>query len=210
MTYDNEFYDLITDRAIQSAREVLSLYEEIINFPLSVIDWGCGRGAWLSVAKEMWSSKVLGIDGEWVTDSLLSQDEFASHDLANEIIGINESKFDLAISLEVAEHLPYHSADLFVENIARSSDRILFSAAIPGQKGVGHINEQWPSFWIQKFEQHGFRATNYFRARIWDTYSVEPWYRQNLLYLTKHHDEIPSFEFPFNIVLPDVWNAHAR
>jgi hypothetical protein len=53
-------------------------------------------------------------------------------------------RFDLALCLEVAEHLPAAAGDSLVRRLASVGARILFSAAIPGQGGRNHVNEKWP------------------------------------------------------------------
>src|SRR5262249_44336379 len=58
---------------------------------------------------------------------------------------------------------------------------ILFSAAIPHQQGVEHINEQWPSYWFERFRSHGYRVIDCIRSLIWLDDSLPAHYRQNLL-----------------------------
>jgi hypothetical protein len=67
-----------------------------------------------------------------------------------------DRKYDLAISVEVAEHLPPNAADIFIESIVKASDIVLFSAAIPFQGGTNHINEQWPEYWNKLFNKNGY------------------------------------------------------
>src|SRR5690606_35475831 len=95
------------------------------------------------------------------------------------------SRFDLSISLEVAEHLPESRADVFVDNLTRLSDAVLFSAAIPGQGGTGHVNEQWPTYWIERFAARGFRLADVVRPAIWEDDRMPYWYRQNTLLFVK-------------------------
>jgi len=94
-------------------------------------------------------------------------------------------KYDLAISLEVAEHLPEQFADLFVKTLILHSDIILFSAAIPGQGGQNHLNEQWPDYWIEKFSKHGYFFHDLIRPLIWNNKKVDYWYKQNTFLVTK-------------------------
>jgi hypothetical protein len=65
------------------------------------------------------------------------------------------------------------------------SDQILFSAAIPGQGGSLHVNEQWPSYWIKLFSEHGYRCFDFIRPQIWTDRAIESWYRQNILFFSK-------------------------
>jgi hypothetical protein len=97
---------------------------------------------------------------------------------------INE-KFDLAMSLEVAEHLPKESAEKFIKELTLLSDVVLFSAAIPGQGGTHHINEQYPEYWAEIFKQQKYIPVDCIRPNIWNENGVEFWYKQNLLLFIK-------------------------
>ena len=109
---------------------------EFIN-PKSVVDFGCGVGTFLKAFTEKNINNVLGLDGPWADKNLMANylelENFKEVDLEKEII--LDQKYDLAISLEVAEHLSETSADTLVKNLTQSSDVILFSAAIPFQGG---------------------------------------------------------------------------
>ena len=100
-----------------------------------------------------------------------------------------ERRFDVAICLEVAEHLPAQAAELLVKSLTMHADKIIFSAACPGQEGQGHINCQWPSYWQALFNKYQFRCDDSLRWRIWEEDAVEPWYRQNLFMATKDLDQ---------------------
>lgn len=77
-------------------------------------------------------------------------------------------KYDLAISLEVVEHLSSESANMFIACFTNMSDIVLFSAAIPGQGGENHINEQWPEYWSGLFNERGYVGLNFARRRVWN------------------------------------------
>jgi hypothetical protein len=89
-------------------------------------------------------------------------------------------RFDLAISLEVAEHLPRRSASGFVRSLCQLAPIVLFSAAVPGQGGEHHVNEQWPEYWRQAFANHHFVMFDPFRPLLWHDERVAFYYRQNL------------------------------
>jgi SAM-dependent methyltransferase len=152
--------------------------------PKSVLDVGCGTGTWLKIFEENGIKDYLGIDGDYVDKELLKipASNFKSHDLTKELaLG---RKFDLVISLEVAEHLPEISADLFVKTLVDHGETILFSAAIPGQSGQNHLNEQWPSYWQKKFATHGYYFQDIIRPEIWNNENVDWWYKQNTFIVT--------------------------
>jgi hypothetical protein len=56
----------------------------------------------------------------------------------------------------------------------------MFSAAVPYQHGTGHLNEQWPEYWAERFAEHRYLALDYFRPLIWRNSKVDFWYCQNL------------------------------
>jgi hypothetical protein len=90
-------------------------------------------------------------------------------------------RFELVESLEVAEHLPSTVAEGFVAFLASLGSVVLFSAAIPNQGGVHHINEQWPEYWAELFSKHGFIPIDTLRDLIWSSPDVDYWYCQNTL-----------------------------
>jgi hypothetical protein len=85
----------------------------------------------------------------------------------------------------VAEHLPEASAASFIESLTRLAPVVLFSAAIPKQMGEHHVNEQWPSWWIERFSRVGYTAVDVIRPRIWEDDQVEWWYAQNTLLMVR-------------------------
>ena len=65
--------------------------------------------------------------------------------------------FDIALSLEVGEHLPEVSSWDFITIIAKTfAHTVYFSAARPGQGGEGHINCQPKAYWVERFLSRGF------------------------------------------------------
>ena len=143
----------------KSANIILSYLKEIYPFE-SVVDVGCGKGTWLSVCDDMDIKVLLGIDGPHILDLnqfLLPETFFLEYNLDNQIDKLKlEKKYDLAMCLEVAEHLQPNSAEAFVNFLVTSSDVILFSAAVPGQTGENHYNEQFPDYWLDIFNKHNY------------------------------------------------------
>jgi SAM-dependent methyltransferase len=182
--YPETYWDPGTAGAIQAAELILG---HIFSFfqPKSVVDIGCGIGTWLSVCKRLGVSRVVGLDGEYVPAEKLQIDraEFRAADLSDPR-PLSE-RFDMAISLEVGEHLPGERVDAFVDLIVSGSDFICFSAAIPHQGGADHINEQWPPYWVEKFERHGYACVDAIRPVVWDDPRVPYWYAQNTMLFVK-------------------------
>lgn len=182
--YNKDFYESRREGSRRSAEEIVPIIMEMVR-PESVIDVGCGVGTWLSVFRDMGIEEILGIDGEWVDIEMLQipQERFLSFDLKRPLI-INRS-FDLALSLEVAEHLPEESAEPFVDSLVKLAPVVLFSAAIPLQVGKGHLNEQWPDYWADHFEKRGYLVVDAIRRTIWQNDDVDYWYAQNILIFIK-------------------------
>jgi SAM-dependent methyltransferase len=179
--YDQNFYAGQSDGSYRSAKRIIPLAVRLVS-PTGVLDVGCGVGTFLRAFIEEGVTDVQGVDGDYVPRDqlMIPTDRFRGHDLGLPLdFG---RRYDLAMSLEVAEHLPDGRADLFVDNLCHHSDVVMFSAAIPGQGGTNHINEQWPSYWAAKFAARGYRVIDALRSAIWDDPTVEHWYRQNLLF----------------------------
>jgi SAM-dependent methyltransferase len=182
--YDRKFFDDQRLQGRRSAREIVPIVLEMIQ-PRSVVDVGCGVGAWLAVFKEYGVADVLGVDGAWVTrHSQLQPHEYIERDLSQPVS--LDRTFDLVVSLEVAEHLPAASAVPFVASLVRLGPVVLFSAAAPMQGGTHHLNEQWPDYWAAIFEKHGYQVVDCLRPLIWNNRGVEWYYAQNaLLFVSK-------------------------
>lgn len=177
-------------------------------FPVqSVLDVGCGLGTWLAVFQEQGVTDVLGLDGSNVDRRQLqiTEPQFKEWDLRRPFdLG---RRFDLVLCLEVAEHLPAAYAEEFVMSLCRHSDRIIFSAAVPGQRGQYHVNEQWVDYWRSKFRQRGYELSDAIRPLIWDDDNVDVWYRQNMFFYTKDENIITRFGGSIQMaeVHPALW-----
>lgn len=166
--------------------EIVPLIIDVIA-PKSVVDVGCGLGAFLKVFKQSGVGEVLGIDGAWCKKGLLYQnitpEEFVEKDLEKDIV--MDRKFDLVVCLEVAEHLSADRADGFVRDLTLLGDVVLFSAAIPQQGGFNHLNEQWLDYWEKKFESNGFVVHDVLRSHFWENTNLFSYYKQNMVLATK-------------------------
>ena len=185
-TYTRSFYQRLRGGATRSAEVIVPLVLQMIPVR-SVVDVGCGDGSWLAVFRELGVNEGLGIDGDYVDRSLLQipQERFRAMDLTRTFA--LERVFDLAVSLEVAEHLPAESAATFVECLTRLAPFVLFSAAIPSQGGQGHVNEQWQDQWAALFRERGYLAVDFLRRRVWSNDDVEWWYAQNTLLFAREN-----------------------
>ena len=179
MTYDDIFYFENRAGSVMSARAILSTLLPHLECR-SMVDFGCGTGTWLWVAHSFGVESIRGLDGDYVPPRqlMIPQDCFCAVDLEEPVV--LEKKYDLAISMEVAEHLHKESADTFVESLCNAADTILFSAAHPGQGGDGHINEQPMTYWTSKFGKHGFLPVE-IRQLFEGNEDIESWYRENIV-----------------------------
>lgn len=179
--YGSAYYAAEARFALASARVVVPLIMDLVA-PRSVIDVGCGVGGWLSVFADHGVQDFLGVDGAWVRPELLKIEptRYRAVDLRKPIE--SQRTWDLAMSLEVAEHLPEQHAGDFVRSLTSLSKTVLLSAAIPRQGGNGHVNERWPSYWAALFSEQGYVVVDALRRRIWNAQAVNYWYCQNMLF----------------------------
>lgn len=178
--YGDDFYAKQMQASYESAKVYVDLLFRIFA-PATVVDVGCGRGTWLKAFGEAGAKRLVGLDGRWN-----SQDNMADAAIAFTAVDLNQrlsmpgtDRFDVAMSLEVAEHLEPDSSATFVESLTRLSDVVLFGAAFPGQGGANHINEQLPSYWARLFHERGYAPFDVFRPLVWNDDRVCFWYRQN-------------------------------
>lgn len=132
--------------------------------PRSVVDVGSGSGLMLAEFAKR-GVAVRGIEG--------SSAAIARSQLGERIVRANLERgvpdlgrFDLALCIEVGEHLTARSAPRLVEGLTRLSDVVVFTASQPGEGGgLVHINAQPQSYWRALFEERGF-ATSPLQAEL--------------------------------------------
>lgn len=202
--YQDKFFKNRHERTLYSAELILSIIFEILPKIESAVDIGCGVGTWLSVLKERGINDIQGVDGNWVNEKYLQipRESFMPLDFTKENSSFINRRFDLGISLEVAEHLPKERAIHFVNLLTNLSDFILFSAAIPHQGGRNHINEQWLDYWLENFQLRGFVGLDLIRRKIWNDENILPWYKQNTILLVRK-DRIQELKLN-----EDITNLH--
>lgn len=179
-TYGEAFFAGIEAGTRRSAEIVVPLLLDLFS-PQSVADFGGGAGHWAAVFLARGVRDVLTIDGPWVPQAAraVPPELYLEHDLRSPLT--LDRRFDLALCFEAAEHLPPAAAEELVRALTDAAPVVAFSAALPGQGGDGHINEQRPSYWADLFGARGYACFPDLRRRIWTDAAVEVWYRQNLL-----------------------------
>jgi SAM-dependent methyltransferase len=216
--YNKDFY-VDREKVLESARIIVPLVLKLIS-PKSVIDIGCGTGEFLNVFRQEGIKDVLGVDGDWVNkDKLMFLPEFfMSFNLEEDLI--LDRRFNLVVCLETAEHLKKESAERFVKNLTELGDVILFSGAIPGQGGIGHLNEQLASYWVNLFSKEGYVVIDVIRKQIWNSKNVSFYYKQNTLLFVKRKilNKNPVLKKAFeetpqgfiDIIYPDLYLGMAK
>lgn len=185
--YTHRFFSSLSAGARRSADVIVPLVLDLLQ-PMSVVDVGCGTGEWLAAFRDRGVDDVVGIDGDYVRQDQLQipTDRFITRDLTLPLrVGRG---FDLAVSVEVAEHLPTEFAARFVQSLTELAPVILFSAAVPQQGGINHVNEQWPDYWVAHFEEYDYIVVDAIRPLIWKDTTVEWWYAQNILVFVRQSD----------------------
>ncbi|MEO6566214.1 MAG: alpha-1,2-fucosyltransferase [Casimicrobiaceae bacterium] len=193
--YTSSYYHRISESAIKSAEVMVEKLSKIGIKPKTVIDVGCGVGEWSSGGK---FNLYTGIDYRIRKEDLLIDPALFIECDMNKSFPTLETKFDLCLCLEVAEHLKVNRANSLVEFLCSLSDRVLFSAAIPHQGGVGHVNEQWQTYWAELFKEHGFNAMK--KQPNIRNEDMDLWYRQNTILYEKSGTGVVE-----NFVLPEYY-----
>jgi hypothetical protein len=207
-------------KTTSSAETIIDILASFMEMD-AVLDVGCGDGRWLSACRAKGATTISGVDGPWTDPTqLLIPAETVTIKELSEPFDLKR-RYDLAISLEVAEHVAGQFSEIFVENLIRHSDVILFGAAIPYQAGFRHINEQWQSYWASLFRARGFVAYDPIRSQIWNDRNIHFWYRQNIILYIKANNfdssnKVANYirdnaiqQLPLDVVHPEKYEAIA-
>jgi cyclopropane fatty-acyl-phospholipid synthase-like methyltransferase len=152
--------------------------------PETLIDVGCGTGALLKAFRGL-GCEVRGLE---YSDAGLAYCQSRSlpvekFNIEMDLLATKEHH-DVAVSFEVAEHLPIWTADRFVELLRGLAPAIVMSAATPGQGGHHHLNEQPHSYWIEKFHRRGYLFDLLTSVRFsseWKASGAAYWYCDNVM-----------------------------
>lgn len=191
-TKDNVLYDSTFFQSLQKYRPLYHFLADIMFKylkPESVIDWGCGSGFMLEGLHNHGITELCGIEGsEEVKPFIVPELKDKIHIV--DVLLYQSGVYDLAISVEVAEHLHEKDAGRFVNTVCGSASKwVWWTAAQPGQGGTGHINCQPLSYWEAVFSEIGLFKPD------WElTYTIKqamlqnhqlclgfPWLRDNLI-----------------------------
>lgn len=191
--YPKEYFEALdaikTEMAVRLAKILMDLYS-----PESVIDFGCASGLYLKPLLDCGVSHVLGIDSASATKAVSDIPSHITIADLREPLRIGE-KFDLAICLEVVEHIESEFEDQVFDNVCEAADTVIFSGATLGQAGYGHINLRPKQYWLDKLLARGFavdyRETAEIVTRIRQGHHLG-WLGRNIVAL---HRAVPGGSF---------------
>lgn len=178
--YGSDFFAYQQIGSLASARSVVPVVLRHLR-PSSILDVGCGAGAWIAAYAESGVDDFMGVDAGYVRPDQLLFDPSSFH--AIDVAGVFRlgRTFDMVQCLEVAEHLDPSASETLVDNLVAHAPIVLFSAAPPGQGGENHINERPYGYWRDLFQGYGYSLFDFLRPQIRFRRSVENWYRYNML-----------------------------
>jgi SAM-dependent methyltransferase len=200
LPYSTRYYEGLKEDSAASAKAVVPLVLGL--FPArTVLDVGCGSGTWTRAYLDA-GCDARGIDGMVVREEqlLIPKERFERRDLGQPLR--LDRRFDLVNCLEVAEHLDPSRGPSFAADLCRLTDVVLFSAAVPGQGGTHHVNEQWASYWIPHFKAAGMVPLDCLRWQLWDNPAVAWWYVQNVFAFVR---ESRVADFPAAVAAVRPW-----
>lgn len=187
--YSQRYYQTLVEP--YARKSVPQMAESIVEtfHPKSVIDVGCGSGTLLVALRKNGVRSLLGLD---VSEAGL--EIAAARGLETRLFDVssdvwNESRrFALAVSMETAEHLPKQAASRYIALLCSLAPVVVFTAAPPGQGGIGHRNEQPPEYWHSFFNAHGFKLCREpveAWKPVWRNAGVADFYTSNLMIFKK-------------------------
>jgi len=185
----------------------LRRHEDRGRVPRRILDVGCGPGWWAATFAAL-GCDVAGVDGPDGGDAL--GDRYDTVDLEGDWAAVTGISWDVAVCLEVAEHLSPDAADTFIRTLTTVAPIVVFSAAIPGQGGVGHVNERWQTYWADLFHTHGWYTASGPRDELWTVDGVAPYYPQNIFVAWSGNALDVDDGDVIDVVHPGVWRHVTR
>ena len=136
----------------------------------SVIDIGCGDCSYSDYLTER-GLECIGYDGNPNSDRIADFSELQ-----------NLGFYDCVLSLEVGEHIPAEYESNFIANLTNHARKlIIMSWAIPGQGGVGHVNECENNYVILLMLERGWRYERHLSDNLRASVSNCYWLRDTIM-----------------------------
>lgn len=153
--YNIEFHKSIENDELPQANRIAH-YVKLFYSPNTFVDFGCSTGIYLKEVQDNCpGTDTYGL--EFSEDAVKNAvcPNVIQHDLTQPI-KLNRRNMTLGLCLEVLEHIDDEQSKPVLENIVSNCDRLIFSAAHPGQGGTGHINCRPKIDWIKRFHELGW------------------------------------------------------
>ena len=178
--YNNEFHESIEN---EEQPQAVRLGEYIkAHVPCSkFLDFGCSSGIYVRELENHVETLGFEFSEEAVKRAVSAKVTRCDLTLP---IDLQKTESTLGLCLEVLEHIDDSSWRPVLENITKLCDRVIFSAAIPGQGGIGHINCRPKLDWIRRFHGLGWVVdldhTHHMLTHMLNGYHMG-WFRQNVV-----------------------------
>lgn len=156
LTYNGVILEMYDRMARADAPAVIGALRQAFPAAGSVLDVGSGSGAYAAEAQRQ-GLEVVAVERSAHGRRIARSHGVGVHrfDLTDDPPAALARPVDLAYCFEVAEHIPAELAPALVSFLHLHGERILLTAATPGQGGTGHINEQPTEYWCELFASHG-------------------------------------------------------
>jgi SAM-dependent methyltransferase len=158
LTYNPWLFRHFHERAVANAPGVIRAIDAVFPHRVRLLDVGAGSGAFAAEAQRR-GKHVVACEHSRAGRKMAGRQGVRCHpfDLERDPPVALSGSFDLALCLEVAEHLPEHLGVRLVRFLSVAAPVVVFSAAQPGQGGTGHVNERPKAHWIDAFASAGMR-----------------------------------------------------
>ena len=149
--------------------------------PATVLDIGCGPGTYVDELRAC-GVTALGLD----TDQRVVGHPYLTQ---KSLFDMTHERAQVVLCQEVAEHVPEEQADELVAQVVKAVEHtLIWTAAQPGQGGIGHINCQPPSYWADKITAQGLVRNTEKEQQLKDYARAGAhmgWFVNNLLYFER-------------------------
>ena len=148
--------------------------------PKRVLDIGCGPGTYVAEFVKQ-DIPTLGIDPDPRTSGLNLR--------AGTLLDTLEETADCVVCLEVLEHIdPTYEQQALTNLVTCVDDILIFTAARPGQGGVGHINCRSRDYWLSQLGAQGLQQDTALEQKLRQHMQNGPhmgWFVQNLIVMRR-------------------------